>query len=261
MLPSNIPKYLYKFYPDHNAEFVGEELSLRKSALSEPYLYCANADDLNDPFEFQIKVAPFKTNQEIIDFYTLGVQDGSLNLDLDLLRRNLERAGPALLNEKSAEINHVIYESNLANIKVCCFTKRYNSILMWSHYSTKHRGYCLKFSVEKLAIQEHIKKVDYRRADNFPVIRPIDVRTNTADWTLQQMLAVKHKGWRYEKEWRLLTKASKLTFDVGAVEQVLLGCKADGSLQKELKGVFSQSEFLKAKRSTSGFKLHFEKLS
>lgn len=261
MLPSGLPKCLYKFYPDHNTEFVGEELNLRKSALSEPYLYCSNADDLNDPFEFQIKIAPFKTNQEVLDFYALGVQDGSLKIDLDLLRRKLDRTGSALLREKSAEINHSIYESNLANIKVCCFTKRYNSILMWSHYSTKHKGFCLKFSVEKLAIQDYVKKVDYRKANDFPVIRPIDIRINSGEWTLQQMLAVKHKGWRYEKEWRLLTSVPNFNFDVGAVEQVLLGCRADDALQNELKGYFSQSEFLKAKRSSSGFKLHFEKLS
>lgn len=39
-------------------------------------------------------------------------------------------------------------ESN--KLGIVCLSKKHNDILMWSHYSNKHRGICLKFDKETL---------------------------------------------------------------------------------------------------------------
>ncbi len=259
------PQTLYKYYPDHNLifdnDYQKEELQQRKEAFSKPYFYCPSAKELNDPFEFQIKISQFKTVEEVLEFYRELVKAGISKVDLKNLELQLNEAGHEFMVKRSAEVNEGIQRETRKGVNLCSFTKRYNSILMWSHYASDHRGFCLKFSTEKANIKEHVKEVQYNKTDKFPVVRAIDVLKNDLDWIQQKLLATKHHGWSYEKEWRFLTHEHILGYDKSAVEQVLLGCNASEELEDELRGYFPDTEMLKARKSESSFSLHFEKLS
>jgi hypothetical protein len=256
------PQYLYKYYSDHDLDFPIishlDDYKNRKEALVKPYLYCSLSADFNDPFEFQNKITPLRTKTEILSYFQ---GNGSSDKELKQLSGNLECGGRAVIEKWTADINQRSMDVTQAKVRVCCFSKRYNSILMWSHYAKKHQGYCLKFNTRKLDLNGRLRKVIYRKKDKYPAVRPIDVANGNMADVISRLLAVKHHGWKYEKEWRLLTHETAITYDRKAVEQVLLGVKASHRLEAELKFHFPEAEFLRAKLSTDRFRLQFDRCS
>ncbi len=252
------PQYLYKYYSDHNLDFpIGsywEDYKKRKEALVNPYLYCSLSADFNDPFEFQNKISPLRTKCEILNFYK---SNGFSDERLEQISRTLELGGRAAFEQLTNDLVQKIMFATQEKVRVCCFCKRYNSILMWSHYAKKHQGYCLKFNTRKLGLNGALRKVTYRKKDKYPVISSIDVARGNMDEIQNRLLALKHHGWKYEKEWRLLTHETAITYDRKAVEQILLGVKASHKLEVELKSYFPEAEFLRARLSTDRFRLQF----
>ena len=225
------PQYLYKYYSDHDLDFPiashWDDYKKREEALAKPYLYCSLSADFNDPFEFQNKITPLRTKSEILSYFQ---GNGSSDEELKQLSSNLDRGGRAVIEKVTTDMNQASMDVTQAKVRVCCFSKRYNSILIWSHYAKKHQGYSLKFNTRKLDLNGRLIKVIYRKKDKYPVIRPIDVAQGNIDDVINRLLAVKHRGWKYEKEWRLLTHETAITYDRNAVEQVLLGVKASHKL-------------------------------
>jgi len=144
----------------------------RKEALIQPYLYRSLSADFNDPFEFQNKILPLRTKGEILSYFK---GRGSSDEELRKLVINLECGGTEVIKKWTTQINQRSMDVTQAKVRVCCFSKRYNSLLMWSHYSNKHQGYCLKFNTRKLGLNGALRKVIYRKKDKYPVVRPIDV--------------------------------------------------------------------------------------
>ena len=263
------PKYLYKFYPDHNIQFPysknlkdhKEELDKRISALNTPYLHCSNKPILNDPFEFQFKLSEYKSRKELLEYYRIRQGVEGQIVDLEALEQFLlDDKEFERIRRKASENTQRIYREIEANARVCSFTRRYNSILMWAHYANNHMGFCLKFNMDSmLDIKAHARRVTYSRNNNFPVLSSIDIIKKGADWTMGRTLATKHKGWSYEKEWRVLAWESQLYYQKEAVSQVLLGCRSSVGLEQELREYFPNAEFLRAISSDKGFRLSFER--
>lgn len=72
-----------------------------------------------------------------------------------------------------------------------CFSKTWQSPLMWSHYADRHRGLCLGFDVNEANVQ----KVDYAE-DRIKLPKKI------SEEKMNSLLFTKYSGWAYEKEWR-----------------------------------------------------------
>lgn len=82
-------------------------------------------------------------------------------------------------------------------IRVCSFTERFDSILMWSHYAEQHQGICIEydFSNEKQAALVH--PVLY--SDKFYNMKA----HHSGTLNLKLSSLTKSKDWEYEKEWRI----------------------------------------------------------
>ena len=90
------------------------------------------------------------------------------------------------------------FQKSLNEIRVCCFSKKKNNELLWSHYADGCRGICIEVSVSDYA--------DEVRYNDFPLIRRI--REDNLEGYNPQGLAEfycldKMKCWEYEKEIRL----------------------------------------------------------
>jgi hypothetical protein len=93
-------------------------------------------------------------------------------------------------------------------MKICSFSERNDSIVMWGHYADSHKGFCMEYATSDLD--------DFRRHALFPVIYSDELFDATrhvvrsmAGGTfnnLYGMLAASRKSvdWSYEKEWRLI---------------------------------------------------------
>ncbi len=256
------PRYLFKFFPDHNLLFGHDqsELDKRVAAHKTPYIFCPKPEMLNDPFEFQIKVDAFSSRTEVLEHFRQCKEAGLIDTDLVALEKYLDNGGLEKVKQKSDENNKKAHQNIRNKLRAASFCRRYNSILMWSHYAQEHKGFCIKYDTNALGFQAHFHKVRYKKSNRFPVVKPNDYFDKGKDWYFYQMLATKHVGWRYEKEWRLISQKMEIEFNRNAVKQVLLGVNADKDLYKELLSYYPNADFLKAQVAESRFELKFERL-
>lgn len=128
--------------------------------------------------------------------------------------------------------------------KLCSFSERFDSMLMWAHYSDYHKGFCIEYDIEG------IPHSDYRRRFLYPVIYSSEMFDATAHImkgvtdesfnNLHLSLAglIKSKEWEYEKEWRLVfangVLASEQAYSMGKPKRVFLGAKIGLDDQRRL---------------------------
>ncbi|WP_081618881.1 DUF2971 domain-containing protein [Thioalkalivibrio sp. ARh3] len=95
-------------------------------------------------------------------------------------------------------------------MKICSFSERVDSVVMWGHYANNHQGFCLEYDIESWPPGE------VRRRMLYPVIYSDHILDATKH-ILQSMrsrdfnnlygaMAAIHKSpdWAYEKEWRFV---------------------------------------------------------
>ncbi len=94
--------------------------------------------------------------------------------------------------------------------KLCSFSERIDSMLMWSHYANYHKGFCIEYDIKSIPYG------DFRARFLYPVI----YSDNMVDATEHILNGIDHEGfnnlylnkaalvkatdWQYEREWRLL---------------------------------------------------------
>lgn len=93
--------------------------------------------------------------------------------------------------------------------RVICYSAtdihKQDEILLWSHYSSHHKGVRLGFEFPKLKTQSYwVRKVDYeerRVAINFFT----DFESDKLESFLEKCIRLKSSAWKYESEYRLIT--------------------------------------------------------
>jgi hypothetical protein len=215
------PKYLYR-YEKVNHYNMGNLLTSR-FFLSPP-------KNFNDPFDCSIFVGSFKCSDE-----------ESINLFNHLMKVAFEREMSFLysisntaqreemLNKYKTKIEkeyptkedkiEAVKKLLLDNVKqtqneylekkgVVCFSETFENILMWSHYTDGHRGYCIEFDTTHFSYKrkERFYKVAY--CDKFPSFKPAQIILNFEKIRRNEFLNpqeiftpifTKSKHWEYEK--------------------------------------------------------------
>lgn len=177
-----IPEYLYKYQPIGKAN----ERKMRLNTLQREQLWASRVGFLNDPFEFKMLYAE-QNIDNIKEFYD------------DVLDRN----------------------------EVICLSGRWNDKLMWAHYASSHSGMCLKyefvygskgqvFPVEYVKkrqniAQELIEWIECKRQviDNLENNQSMTPEQMRKMYMCQRMMCTKDWVWKYEKEYRVITRNHK----------------------------------------------------
>jgi hypothetical protein len=148
---------------------------------------------------------------------------------------------------------------------ICSLTADNANILLWSHYSDSHRGFCIGFDTSKLPFNLAIR-VKYQ--DSYPTVSyPMDQNEALS------VLATKSSHWEYEQEYRVVNVTTSRTppgrydgqsavLPDEAISEVCFGAKmpeADRQVIREMidRGPFNPSH-LEAVISPSSFSLSFE---
>lgn len=121
--------------------------------------------------------------------------------------------------------------------KLCSFSERKDSILMWSHYANNHKGFCIEYELVNISPPNH------RRYSLYPVTYSDEIfdatnyycdysKNNTPNYTyLVQAGLYKAKDWKYEEEWRLLFPFDMIQndqpFEMGKPKAIYLGSEFD----------------------------------
>ena len=151
-----------------------------KEMLNHSNLMYTNATMFNDPFD---------CHPGLIDF------------------SNVPSEACKCWSAKDIEDLHSNKYSNYRDgLWICCLTKKFNSILMWSYYN-QHEGVCIGLNMDKvsqcigtqygLKVTTHGKEVQYRDVINKP-----DFYRDKEDFFNYQVYT-KAKAWEHEEEVRL----------------------------------------------------------
>lgn len=231
--------YKYRNWKDDN----------HKNVLNKCEIYLASPKLFNDPFDCRIP-----ENLYLLD--TEEKREKFANHNIQKLKDTLINSGYDLNTIKSNLKNRLkcnLHEEHLFNEKqgndnidkyygVFSASKTWKSILMWSHYSDNHKGYCIGFK-ENLLINsgKFGRGGDVFYSNSFPTINPLDFEGNTSDDSFIQM-HTKAKDWKYEEEYRLsildpegLTDSERLIkLDNQYISEVILGLAIESEAKNEI---------------------------
>ena len=133
------------------------------------------------------------------------------------------------------------------NALISCFSKRYDSILMWSHYGDKHKGICIEFDrLEKdfLDVKYSKKRCKFDLEDTTRRVlgymlsnEEVDVNDKGLIRCISKPFIVKSLDWKYEEEVRcILSPNSEDVFTLEElslykmptnISKIYIGCKVD----------------------------------
>ena len=98
-------------------------------------------------------------------------------------------------------------------------TTHNDNLLMWSHYSDSHKGFCIEynnmknshdeFDMQKVSYQENIPKINTRNVVDNPNLSDSDniVELHIIIKKFIEAYYIKSQDWKYENEWRLRTNS------------------------------------------------------
>jgi hypothetical protein len=168
------------------------------------------------------------------------------------------KAAKKKLSKREQEFNN-----KLKTAGICCFSRRNDSILMWSHYADKHQGFCLAFSSNS-----HLKGVN-----------PLDVNYTTDFTTLNfhydgqdaifNLIYTKSSEWSYEEELRTILydftdiNSRKVKFNPTDLKAIYLGAKCSINFKEKiisiLKNKYSSAvELYESYTSINSFTIEFK---
>src|SRR5690606_34990329 len=116
---------------------------------------------------------------------------------------------------------------------VYCLSRCPLNNLMWGHYGNSHRGYCIEYRLpEKSELLDHPnvpRGVDYK--EERPSLDWAYANLYPFNMLLYYMIGVKHIGWSYEQESRIVYPAGGMEYDLPfEVSSIIFGAKADEQL-------------------------------
>jgi len=235
---SDFPKTLYLYYP-----FEANLLEM----LHQPYIWFSDPKTFNDPFELPNVISDEWTNPEkwkdLEYAFSLARKGGGWAEEFDTPQEAFayyQLNDPELIQEISdqkAEALNATFEA----MTVSCFSRNFDSVLMWSHYAKKHTGVVIGYDYP-LMIQGGLggSDVDYRwhksklRAGGFS--GEITFKNPSDKEYMTRKLLTKHPMWDYEQEFRFirLCEGGKHQIPLESITELHFGCQMEISVKQTL---------------------------
>jgi len=206
-----------------------------------------NEDNLRKLTDPSVQIPLISTDQKdnLFDKNVLYSQVESFGMDRSIVDEAVNKMNQTLADLSIKMANYI---DN--SIGVSCFSETHDHALMWGHYANKHKGFCVEYDFDSLVesnpkIAAQIVPVIY--TDVRPIIdknivssfsikdKKLEAAVN-ANRYFTRALVTKSKIWRYEKEWRIISKVSdgrEVSFD--CVSSIYLGAKASSELIEFMK--------------------------
>lgn len=108
------------------------------------------------------------------------------------------------------KVKRSIFKRNKARLaevfRLICFSDKFLSPVMWSHYSSRHKGIVLEFEVADMLVE----RVIYER--DRPILEEeefVNLSDGELEVFMRKLMRTKFREWSYEREWRLLLLKSE----------------------------------------------------
>jgi hypothetical protein len=238
------PRYLYK-YQSFKDGYSLYNLGRHQFFFSKPI-------NLNDPFDFNTNfILNEVTDQELriaFDHVRKGISDNLGN------NFNAAKFDKTYLSNGKPNKRFIIFLSGGGNegiqkfirankgIGVTCFSEKNDSILMWSHYSDGHHGFCLEFDTHFAPFYYDIRIFDIILiqvvySKSYPSLSLKEINeSNGLVHPIKPLARNKWKDWSYEKEWRLISWRGSMEFpyDPSSLTSIYLGMTISSDDEKKL---------------------------
>jgi hypothetical protein len=262
--PKKAIKFKYMQLPDNLFKYKSFDESHSLELLKTDNLCLSTPAQFNDPYDCALKLIMKDVNNDYLknkifehDSELLREQLGVSIKKLNKLRKsknlvydiclvdakkeypkseyqNIDHHKIALIMQKKNNKKLVDLQNLKNKIYISCFSETNKSILMWSHYSKNHQGFCIEYDFTQLGMNHYITRF------LFPIIYSNDIfdisdyiphgnkgfkdvlseyskginlqefikglkspeKTNVNNMVLFYAALNKFKDWEYEKEWR-----------------------------------------------------------
>lgn len=280
-----LPKILYKYrvWKDENDE--NDSYEFHRELLTKRRIYYCSPKDINAPFDCKIPfLYDFTDKLKFEKFFEFHTKILFPNITEKEVRKTTEDILKSQVLEKESSLQMLISNQIKRMNKFIGFyslTKNCKNILMWSHYSNSHKGFCVGFSTQKL--KEHQKSYFKRKGlksqlrqvkyfNKLPLLDGLEVEKKDVLIRGEKSLTSKSIDWKYEKEYRIITfnpfgltnsqRRDKLP--ISAFKEVFFGCEMAEPHKEEIKKVLRNEEFkvdlYQAKMKDRSFGLDFEQI-
>ncbi len=245
--------------------------------LTHNEIHFTSARQFNDPFDTTIPLRyDVGSKDQVIEWCKKHIK-----LDNpDLNEREAERKAvslthdPYFIKQLQVRANQEFENRKNDYFGIFSVSENNNNILMWSHYSNKHRGFCVGFDVKKLMLffgnlfksEESLNVIPCNviYSQDYPILNPYTMDPSVL---IMRSLTYKSMDWSYEKEFRLLLidgTDRSFILPEGIIKKVILGCKMSKKHEEEISEILKQKnkiiELMKANRAHGRFGLEFEKI-
>lgn len=164
-----------------------------KRVITDQEIFLSSFISLNDPFEIAIKYTFDCDHQKKHQYFLKNVPTYSMfppqnqKSYIEDFERNYSNSNGYLLQ---------MLRDSFGDAGVFCLSESPSDILMWSHYSGKHRGFCVEFDTDLDPLFRDLFQVQY-----FPTFKEIVYYDGL---TVKDALDKKFDVWGYEREWRVV---------------------------------------------------------
>ncbi|NVK36903.1 MAG: DUF2971 domain-containing protein [Gammaproteobacteria bacterium] len=213
-------------------KFIDIEDQYNLNNLKNNEVLCKFFNSFNDPYEghFGIETkwpSAYKDFKKLKDLITrLDPENAAVNAaSVSSMKAYIK------LNAHMTELAHSITYKTTETYRVCSFTRRWNHILMWSHYSKGGSGAVLIFDKDLIVDGDDFHEIDstidltaskpvldwVKYKHDVPIINSVDMfeaYVTKSDALIEKMnmelfnkcILTKSSIWRYEQETRLVFK-------------------------------------------------------
>lgn len=244
-----LPRFLYKY------RSCGPRTD---SIIEDSSFWFSRAKDFNDPFDCNLSEV---RNHRLKDYKSYIARSGEISRQQSRSFVEMAKKTPNFLLEAALKTR----EQTLNDHGLLSLSKIYDNILMWSHYSSSHRGLVIALDVLKdpkyfgmlleVKYQETYKKLN------------MYVESSSDKEYIHRILATKASLWAYEEEVRVLKQPhGSHAINRNAISKVYFGCSTPKKEVDRFMGLCKSTDmghikFYKGSIVHGAFKLNFSKIT
>lgn len=229
-----------------------DEYSLE--GLERNEFYFSSPSDFNDPFDCKnLFTFDGSDDNDWRLFFDMQLQHQAPYLSaqerrkkVELIIQNEKHKDPEAKKEQSRRWGKILEEES-NKLGVVCLSHKPDDILMWSHYSDKHSGFCLKF--DKKLIKKTFYGSDVEYSQVYPTFTNFveELVQSGIEKVYKTFLLTKSIHWKHEEEYRLINDPSsrndqpgerKYKYPEEALFGIIWGCQMLEKDKEKIKTVF-----------------------
>ena len=236
LFPKTLYKYVSTALPETMTSMANGELFLKTPRYLNDPCECPLVIDMDSLTELSTQglIIPNLSNNK---FHNMLSINACKTMFPTIYKDTLDK------NQKEAAIDAKQQMEYIRNrLFIGSLSARKNSMLMWSHYSNSHKGFCLGYDVKSLINTHKYLLLPVIYSDTIPYIDPkAAITTNVLPLI---SIATKSKDWSYEEEWRIVDfskdineQRDKITIILPKPTELLFGSQMSKELRKQLKPI------------------------